>query len=398
MSTRDEQTVSGTAVDRSAKVTGNEVGSCRSITGSQYYTTADFAGLCKTPGPRKVAEMQTLRGRTVTGSEVAPSPKSSGDESYGCEPVTGTDYIGTRQLAAVCQAAPTVSPVSKVVVDTTLRGQTVTGIAAGRADHVTGNEAGACSPISGTSYIGQGQYAAFCQAPQRQQQAARVRDSAVIPATVVTGDRPGAGGSQVTGDERGACSPISGTPYLGLDNIASGQCAMSDRFRARDVDQRPPAPRDFSVSIPARQAREQRQTEIVTGNGMGSSRITGPINKADGLITGTPEFRHGDQVRRPRGDEPPPLPAAQRLSGEGSQQGRRVSGDAWDGDTRVTGTEGSSSLARNPSMRGQPRGTGVSAMSFRNVERPVVPDSVITGSAGNTRGGATVTVSGGARG
>ena len=51
-----------------------------------------------------------------------------------------------------------------------------------------------------------------------------------------------------------------------------------------------------------------------------------------------------------------------------------------------------------PSMRGQPRGTGVSAMSFRSVERPVVPDSVITGSAGNTRGGATVTVSGGARG
>lgn len=399
MSTRDEQTVSGTAVDRSAKVTGNEVGSCRSITGSQYYTTADFAGLCKTPGPQKVAEMQTLRGRTVTGSEVAPSPKLSGDESYGCEPVTGMDYIGTRQLAALCpaEAVPTVSPVSKVIVDTTLRGQRVTGIAPGRADHVTGNEAGTCSPISGTPYIGQGQYAAFCQAPQREQQAARVRDSAVIPATVVTGDRPGAGGAQVTGDERGACEPISGTPYLGLDNIASGQCAMSDRFSARDVDQRPPAPRDFSISIPARQAREERQTEVITGSGMGTSRITGPINKADGLITGTPEFRHGDQVRRPRDDEQS-VPAARRLSGEGSQQGRRISGDAWDGNSRVTGTEGSSSLARNPSMRGQPRGAGTGAMAFRGIERPEVPLSVVTGSAGNTRSGATVTVSGGARG
>lgn len=398
MSTRDEQVVSGTAVDRSAKVTGNEVGSCRSITGSQYYTTADFAGLCQTQSPKKVAEMQTLRGRTVTGSEVAPSPKLSGDESYGCEPVTGTDYIGTRQLAAVCpvEALPVVSPVSKVVVDTTLRGQTITGVAAGRAEHVTGNEAGTCAPISGTPYIGQGQYTGFCEAPQRQQQAARVRDSAVIPATVVTGDRPGAGGSQVTGDERGACEPISGTPYLGLDNIASGQCAMSDRFRSRGVDQRPPAPRDFSVTIPARQARE-RQTEVVTGSGMGSSRITGPINKADGLITGTPEFRHGDQSRRPR-DEEHSLPAARRLSGEGSQQGRRVSGDAWDGNSRVTGTEGSSSLARNPSMRGQPRGVGVSAVTFRGIERPEVPDSVITGSAGNARGGAVVTVSGGARG
>ena len=309
------------------------------------------------------------------------------------------DYIGTRQLAAVCpaEAVPTVSPVSKVIVDTTLRGQRVTGIAPGRADHVTGNEAGTCSPISGTPYIGQGQYAAFCQAPQREQQAARVRDSAVIPATVVTGDRPGAGGAQVTGDERGACEPISGTPYLGLDNIASGQCAMSDRFSARDVDQRPPAPRDFSISIPARQAREERQTEVITGSGMGTSRITGPINKADGLITGTPEFRHGDQARRPRDDDQS-LPAARRLSGEGSQQGRRISGDAWDGNSRVTGTEGSSSLARNPSMRGQPRGAGTGAMAFRGIERPEVPVSVVTGSAGNTRIGATVTVSGGARG
>jgi hypothetical protein len=49
-------------------------------------------------------------------------------------------------------------------------------------------------------------------------------------------------------------------------------------------------------------------------------------------------------------------------------------------------------------MRGQPRGAGVNAIAFRGIERPGVPDSVITGSAGNTRRGAVVTVSGGARG
>jgi hypothetical protein len=37
-------------------------------------------------------------------------------------------------------------------------------------------------------------------------------------------------------------------------------------------------------------------------------------------------------------------------------------------------------------------------MAFRSIERPEVPASVVTGSAGNTRSGATVTVSGGARG
>ncbi|WP_298288298.1 CsoS2 family carboxysome shell protein [Thiomonas sp.] len=403
MSTRDAQTVSGTAVDRSAKVTGNEVGSCRAITGSQYYTTADFAALCPSPAPKKVAGMQTAGGRMVTGSEVAPSPKSSGDESFGCKPVTGTDYIGTRQLAAVCppEAVPQVEPVNKVVVDTTLRGQTVSGSLPGRTAPVTGAEAGVCAPVSGTPYAGMGEYTAHCPAPSIEAQAARVRDSAVIPATVVTGDRPGAGGSRVTGDERGACEPVSGTPYLGPDNMPA-QCAVSNRFvslpRQAPQTARPSAPGDFSIQSPARQARERLQ-QTITGSGLGGARITGPINKADGLITGTPEFRHGQPLRRePAADAPALPPAARRLSGEGSQQGRRISGDAWDGNSRVTGTEGSSSLVRNPSLRGQPRGAGVNALTFRDIERPQVPDAPITGSAGNTRRGATVTVSGGARG
>ncbi len=401
MSTRDAQAVSGSAVDRSTKVTGNEVGSCRAITGSQYYTTADFAALCEAPGPNKVSTMHTLAGRVVTGSEVAPSPKLSGDESYGCKPVTGTDYIGTQQLAAVCPPgqAPAAQSVSKVVFATTLRGQPVSGSYPGRAANVTGNEAGACAPISGAQYSGTSQMQNFCPAPSLEAQAARVRDSAVIPATVVTGDRPGAGGSQMTGDERGACEPVSGTPYLGPDNRPD-HCAVSGRFVSRgrtfDVAPRPPAPKDFSIQSPARQARE-RQVDDVTGSALSSSRITGPINKADGLITGTPEFRHGDMSRR-QTQQDEVVAAALRLSGEGSQQGTRISGDAWNANTRVTGTEGSSSLVRNPSKRGQPRGAGVNAVKFRELERPEVPDSVITGSSGNTRRGATVTVSGGARG
>jgi len=407
MSTRDAQAVSGSAVDRSNKVTGNEVGSCRAISGSQYYTTADFAALCEASGPKKVSSMHTIGGRVVTGSEVAPSPKLSGDESYGCKPVTGTDYIGTQQLAAVCPPGqtPALKSVSKVVFDTTLRGQPVSGSYPGRAANVTGNEAGACAPISGAQYSGNTQIQDFCPAPSLAAQAARVRDSAVIPAAVVTGDRPGAGGSQMTGDGRGACELISGTPYLGPDNMP-GQCATSGRFVSRgrtfDVAPRPPAPNDFSILSPARQRQvqnpgRQRQAEDLTGSALGNSRITGPINKANGLITGTPEFRHGDTSRRQM-QQDEVVAAAQRLSGEGSQQGSRISGDAWNANTRVTGTEGSSSLSRNPSMRGQPRGVGASAVAFREIERPEVPDTVITGSSGSTRRGATVTVSGGARG
>jgi len=407
MSTRGAQAISGATVDRSSKVTGNEVGSCRAITGSQYYTTADFADLCDASGPNKVSIMHTLAGRVITGSEVAPSPKLTGDESYGCKSVTGTDYISTQQLAAVCPPgqSSTVQPVNKIVFDSTLRGQTVSGSYPGRAANVTGNEAGACAPISGAQYSGMSQIQEFCPASSFDAQAARVRDSAVIPASVVTGDRPGAGGSHMTGDERGACEPISGTPYLGPDNMP-GQCAASGRFvprgRTFDVAPRPPAPKDFSIVPPSRQRQAQSpvreyQGDNLTGNSLSNSRITGTINKADGLITGTPEFRHGDMSRR-QVQQDEVVAAALRLSGEGSQQGTRISGDAWNANTRVTGTEGSSSLVRNPSMRGQPRGTGVNAVKFRELERPEVPESVITGSSGNTDRGAIITVSGGARG
>jgi hypothetical protein len=397
MSTRGEQTLSGTSVDRSGRVTGNEVGSCRSITGSQYYTTADFAGLCETPTPQKVGKMETAGGRVVTGSEVAPSPKLSGDETFGYKPVTGTDYIGTRQLAQL-GATQGVAPVNKVVVDSSLGGHKVSGSYPGRASNVTGNEAGACALVSGDQYAGASQIQQFCPPASAEQHRSLVRDSASIPATVVTGDRPGAGGSPVTGDERGSCGVVTGTPYLGVDNMP-GNCTAGGRFGLRGQTQLPVAEaprRGFSILTPAREGRERREG-AVTGSALDNSRITGPVNKGAGLITGTPDFRHVDTAWRQAKDEAA-IAAAQRVSGEGKQQGRRISGDAWTAHPRVSGTEGTSSLVRNPSQRGQPRGVGSSAAGFRDLERPEVPDSVITGSAGNARRGAAVTVSGGARG
>ncbi len=398
MSTRDDQPVSGTAVGRSASVTGNEPGSCRAITGSQYYNTD--SELCATSGPNKVANMQTAGGHTVTGSEVGRSPKTTGDEAGGCKPVTGTDYIGADQQAAVCDASTPVAPVAKVAVDTTWRGQPVTGSYVGRSTRVTGDEFGGCSPISGTPYIGRSQYSNFCEAPDKEAQEARIKTSALIPATAVTGDRPGAGGSVMTGDERGACEVVSGTPYVGADNTATN-CATSNRFVSRtstwEEPPRPPAPLDFSIVSPAR-AAQQKAYEGVTGTEYSSERITGPVNKACGLITGTPEFRHRDTGMQ-QGAQEEVIAAARRLTGEGSQAGRQITGDAWNAMSRVTGTEGASSLARNPSERGNPRGAGTSAPRFREEVTPAeVPQSRITGSSGNTGGGALVTLSGGARG
>ncbi len=398
MSTRGSQPVSGTEVGRSVQVTGDEAGSCRAITGSQYYNSGDFGALCDVTGPRKVGSMQTLAGRTVTGTEVNRSPKMSGDEKGGCIPVTGTDYAGVEQQAT-CAGSTLVTSVAKVVVDQTWRGQPITGSYVGRSAKVTGDEPGGCAPISGTPYIGRGQYSGFCETPAVDAQQARVRSGAVIPATAVTGDRPGAGGSVMTGDERGACEVVSGTPYVGPDNVAT-QCRTSGRFvtRARGWEEpvRPPPPLDFSITSPARAAREHQFGEI-TGTAGGGERITGPVNKASGLITGTPEFRHRDAGAK-QAEEAEAIAAARRLTGDGSQAGTAITGDAWNAATRVTGTEGASSLSRNVSLRGQPRGAGVNAQQFKEVERPEVPESRITGSAGNTGRGAVVTLSGGARG
>ncbi|MHB1587120.1 MAG: CsoS2 family carboxysome shell protein [Acidiferrobacteraceae bacterium] len=398
MSSREDQPVSGTAIGRSAKVTGDEAGSCRSITGSQYYVTDP--ALCNAPVPGKVASMRTWLGRTVTGTEIVGSREVTGDEAGACKPVTGTDYLGPDQQAAVCDSAPPVAPVEKVAVDQTWRGQPVTGSYVGRSTKVTGDEHGGCAPISGTPYIGRGQYNRFCETPAQQAQDARVPDRAQISATAVTGDRPGAGGSVMTGDERGSCEVVSGTPYVGVDNSPT-QCATSGRFVSRAAlpaePPRPPAPEDFSIMTPARAAR-QKGSGGVTGTGYNSERITGPVNKAGGLITGTPEFRHQDAVATVAEQETA-VSAARRLTGEGSQAGREITGDAWNAKSRVTGTEGASSQGRNPSERGQPRGMGMNAARFRDhIEPTPVPPSRITGSSGNTGTGALVTVSGGARG
>ena len=152
---------------------------------------------------------------------------------------------------------------------------------------------------------------------------------------------------------------------------------------------------------PARSAQEKRSNDV-TGTGYNSERITGPINKAGGLITGTPEFRHRDAGTQQAAQEIAQvevITAAQRLTGEGSQAGRAVTGDTWNAMSRVTGTEGTSSQVRNLSERGNPRGMGANAVRFRDeVKHPEVPDSRITGSSGNTGRGAMVTLSGGARG
>ena len=73
------QGVTGTMVERSQKVTGNEPGSCRGITGTEYIGAEQYDSLCPTrpePTPSKISVSQTSREHTVTGTSVADSTAS----------------------------------------------------------------------------------------------------------------------------------------------------------------------------------------------------------------------------------------------------------------------------------------------------------------------------------
>ena len=408
--TEKRNPVSGSDLARKSKVTGTEAGEARPITGTTY-ADASAPRAAEGDAPKKVETRHTGAGTPVSGTQVGRSAKVTGDESGSCKQVTGSDYISAEEFVSFCRSEPFQSP-AKVGVSRTLQGQDVSGSQVGRSAKVTGDEYGACKPVTGSAYIGAEQYAQFCSTRAEAEAANRVR---LGNSPALTGIQPGPD-AKMTGNERGTCQTISGTPYQGDDQYAAacGRTPMAMHYRSRgpadgtssaaitgnamDASAASPSGK-FSVSSPARSAQSSEARRI-TGNAYGDGgRITGPLARATGLVSGTPEFRYREEAEA-QVPAQAPAPAAEapveRITGEGRE--RRITGDAWDRGDRVTGTEGHSATRRNPTLRGDPRGNGVNARVFREVETPAPGASRITGSSGNTSTGATITLSGGARG
>lgn len=419
--TQAEQRVSGVMVGRSAKVTGDEPGSGRRLTGSQYMNPTPEIG--RGPAPPKVRSFSTLRGSAVTGNEVGRSTKVTGDEPGACKTVTGDDYVGRQQYDAFCERRPA-PEAAKVGLSTTNRNQTVSGTRTGRSPLVTGDEPGACKAVTGTPYAGLEQAGNFCSEPEQTTIVARTPTGPGTPGQPMTGLQPGIGGV-MTGAERGACEPVSGTPYVGADQFRSacGQGSAGD-----DVPADLPQPLEgapwtrFTITSPFRSAHTEQKRRLATGvtgtlYERGGSRITGPFGMAGGRVTGTEEFRfdqRGPHSSLPSRNPLQPLAARKggstgdaspapvtpsapsRVTGEGMVQGVRISGDDWSRNDRVTGTEGPSSRRRNPSRPGPM--SAMHAFQLKRNAETEVPLSPITGSSGNTDKGAVVTFSGGARG
>ncbi len=405
--TAKNKTVTGTMVGTSSKMTGDELGSCKHVTGDEYLNPATADVPCATeqsPGPAKVNVSRTTHGRKVTGTLVGGSPKMTGDEYGACHGITGTEYIGSELQKELCGTQPLPSP-AKVGLSRTWRDQQVSGTQVGRSEKVTGDEFGACETITGTPYVGRDRYEKFCAPRDVAASAARVVLARPPAGHAMTGIQPSVRG-KMTGDERGACLNVSGTPYVGDDQFtqacdsagAQGVQATADKSGTFSSGA-------FSLTPPTHATHGTHATRTVTGTAYdGATRITGPMSKAMGVMTGTEEFRHPAYretlvAPAPEGEKTDggkKTEAKSRVTGEGIDT-KNITGDDWSRNERVTGTEGVSAR-RNPTLRGDQRGVVMSAKQNKERERPKNPVSKITGSSGNSATGNTITYSGGARG
>lgn len=400
-------TVSGTLVERNSKITGVESGTCRAITGTEYIGAEQYGELCTStpsPSPAKVGVGMTVRGQRVSGVDRSRAEKLTGTEVAANKAVTGNEYMSIDKLeSTITRPAP-----AKVGMSATRAGLSVSGTEVGRSVKVTGDEHGSCLAISGTEYTGSDQFESFCDATQQAASRALMISRGAHAGTGSSIDA----GKKVTGAERGESITLSGTPYSTTNQRVSQRGANNNPHplargpanaprEAAPAKQSPVVQGAFSIVTPARTSQTSNANKI-SGTAYGAiGRITGPVNLATGLVSGTPEFRYQDGAA-PIMSPVKPAPVAadsarNRLTGDGREGGFAITGAAWRRNESITGTEGAFSQ-RNQTMRGEQRNPMIGAAQLKELERPELPASKITGSSGNDAKGSAITYSGGARG
>ena len=333
--------VTGTAVGRSGRVTGNEAGSCRPITGDQYQDILS------------ATECGGLGGGTAPAAHL---------NRARLDPATG----------------------GKVSVAQTWGGQVVTGPSVEHRPNVTGDEPGSCRPVTGTPYQGPSTAHGWCE-PGEGAFAARRLDPRP-EGVAVTGDVPQYA-KHVTGIERGWRNDITGSSYYG--EMRPAEPAADD----------PAQEQGFPVALARRLAGRERgdATQEVPPASCVPGRITGAFAIDAGKVTGNNEFLFRPRQSRDRSQ-------AVAVTGEGRTDGRTITGSpaAWTSHDRVTGTEGYIAAGRNPSESGGGSNAWAGARRFKNLATPGGPSegaAKVTGRVGGSpKDAAKVTVSGGAQG
>ena len=399
--TLDGQNVSGSLPGRSSLVTGDESGSGHQLTGDQYL------GADPLPDGKsfeKVGAYNTLNGNLVTGTGVGRSERMTGNESGSCKNITGDEYIGSQQYESFCGNKPS-AEARKVGHSKSQNNNFISGTMTGRSNNVTGDEPGTCKNVTGTPYTGVEQLENNCDPNIKNE--LRGKGKVYLGSSSnarLTGKQPGIGG-QLTGAAKGACLNPTGTPYVGGDQL-NANCTNkeSNEIYANNEKEKHNTWNDFSVNSPSRDRYSEKTRDSVTGNQYESgANITGPFDMAVDKVTGTEQFRFDKNKLnnlQPKQDNKEinfeEERAQSRITGEGQSAGLNITGDDWDRGDRVTGTEGASSRRRNPSRASMK--SAMPPMEIKRNEKMKEPDFLITGSSGNTKEGQLVTFSGGARG
>jgi hypothetical protein len=338
--------VTGTAVGRSGRVTGDEAGVCRPITGDQYQDPSFYSSECGAIGAGTAPAAHLNRGR--------PDPVTAG----------------------------------KVTVAQTWAGQRVTGPSVEHRPNVTGDEPGSCRPVTGTPYQGPSTAFGWCEPDERAP--AERRLEARPQGVAVTGDLP-LHAENVTGTERGYRNDITGSSYYGDMRPAEPAGDDAETWQGFSV------PVALARRLAGRQSGDARQeTDDAAPASCTPGGITGSFAVGDGMVTGNNEF-----LFRPRLKRDAKQPVA--LTGEGETEGRTITGSAaaWTPHDLVTGTEGYIAAGRNPSEGGSGSHGWAGARRFKNLATPGGPNenARVTGRVGGSpKDAARVTVSGGAQG
>jgi hypothetical protein len=344
--TDDALPVTGTAVGRSGRVTGNEAGACRPITGDQYQNlySSECGGI---------------------GGGTAPASHLNRDR---LDPATA----------------------GKVTEAQTWGGQVVTGPSVEHRPNVTGDEPGSCRPVTGTPYQGPSTVYGWCD-PDEGKPAARRLESRP-DGVAVTGDVPMYAKS-VTGIERGWRNDITGSSYYGEMRPAEPAADDETRWQAFSV------PVALAQRLAGREragAATQESDNAAPPASCVPGRITGAFAVGEGMVTGNNEF-----LFRPRLKRDASQPAA--VTGEGETTGRTITGSAaaWTPHDLVTGTEGYIAAGRNPSEGGGGPNGWAGTRRFKDLATPGYPSegARVTGRVGGSpKDASRITVSGGAQG
>ncbi|MHB8744429.1 MAG: CsoS2 family carboxysome shell protein [Sulfuricaulis sp.] len=333
--------ITGTAVGRSSLVTGDEPGACRILTGSQYLKPANRQALCETDrgsrGNARGAASMGMNGRT--------------------DPVTG----------------------EKVSLSETWGRQRISGVAVEHNTKVTGAEFGVCTSITGTPYVGPGEFETYCTPEDAAAVAQRVAPG-MNTGTRITGNIT-ANLDQVTGTQRGGDRSITGTAYYRQDVDVGITDNPVEHINSR-----------FSVRSPQRDAQLREDRSVIEAP-TAHSRITGTFSAGVGKITGNQEFSFTPRSQAARGGD------TSRITGEGRMEGPAITGGAWGLKKNVTGTEGHIAAERNPSHRAGESHAFANAYLFKGKGNYTQTTERVTGSNGwASKNASRVTLSGGAQG